>query len=62
MHPLELSRLAIDWRLTTSPILSTKDKAGKPLKECEVYTQSPILAMKQMIFIVAQPVACFPEI
>lgn len=46
MHPLELSRLAIDWRLTTSPILSTKDKAGKPLKESKVYTQSPILAMK----------------
>ncbi|AFY77359.1 dTDP-4-dehydrorhamnose 3,5-epimerase [Pleurocapsa sp. PCC 7327] len=29
--------LAIDWRLKTEPILSTKDKAGKPLKQAAVF-------------------------
>ena len=29
--------LAIDWLLTTDPILSPKDQAGKPLKLAEVY-------------------------
>ncbi|MFB2770047.1 dTDP-4-dehydrorhamnose 3,5-epimerase [Pelatocladus sp. BLCC-F211] len=38
--------LGIDWRLTTSPILSIKDKAGKLFPESEVFTQCPILAMK----------------
>lgn len=31
------SDLAIDWSLTAEPILSTKDQAGKPLKQAEVY-------------------------
>jgi len=29
--------LAIDWPLTTDPILSAKDQAGQPLKTAEVY-------------------------
>ncbi|MEQ9623771.1 dTDP-4-dehydrorhamnose 3,5-epimerase [Coleofasciculus chthonoplastes] len=29
--------LAIDWQLTTEPILSAKDQAGQPLKTAEVY-------------------------
>ena len=29
--------LAIDWQLTTEPILSAKDQAGQPLKIAEVY-------------------------
>ncbi|MBF2005341.1 MULTISPECIES: dTDP-4-dehydrorhamnose 3,5-epimerase [Chlorogloeopsis] len=30
--------LAIDWHLTAEPILSAKDKAGKPFQEAEVFT------------------------
>lgn len=29
--------LAIDWPLTTPPILSAKDQAGKPLKAAEIF-------------------------
>jgi len=29
--------LAIDWGLTTAPILSTKDQAGQPFRSAEVY-------------------------
>ncbi|MCP2727418.1 dTDP-4-dehydrorhamnose 3,5-epimerase [Limnofasciculus baicalensis] len=29
--------LGIDWPITTSPILSTKDQSGQPLKTAEVY-------------------------
>lgn len=30
--------LAIDWNLTTEPILSAKDQAGQPLKTAELYS------------------------
>ncbi len=29
--------IGIDWQLTGEPILSTKDKAGKPLTEAEIF-------------------------
>jgi len=29
--------LAIDWQLTTEPILSAKDQAGQPLKTADIY-------------------------
>jgi dTDP-4-dehydrorhamnose 3,5-epimerase len=30
--------LAIDWPLTAEPILSNKDREGKPLKSAEIYS------------------------
>lgn len=30
--------LAINWSITVPPILSTKDQAGKPLKQADVYS------------------------